>query len=48
MSGVLFIVTIPTERREWQQEQVLQANINGSSTETGVDSMSTMVIKFTI
>lgn len=47
MSGVLFIVTIPTERHEWEQEQVERSNINGRSTETRIDSMS-KVIKFNI
>lgn len=47
MSGVLFIVTIPTECYEWEQDQVLLANTNGRSTETEIDPMS-KVIEFNI
>lgn len=40
MSGVVFIVTIPTERHEWQQEQEVQANINEKSNEPEINLMS--------
>lgn len=43
MNGVLFIVTIPTERHELEQEQVVQANTNGRSTETEIDSLSGVI-----